>query len=53
MKKETTIKSMRLEKSTIEAIKKIAKKENRTFTNMVEVILQKSIKHKDLILSLK
>lgn len=38
----TTLKSMRLSNSTIEIVKKLAKEENRNFSNMVETIIMRS-----------
>jgi len=37
-------KTMRLDKSLVKAVKKKAEKENRSFTNMVEVLLTKAVK---------
>lgn len=37
-------KTMRLDKALIEQIKKKAEKENRSFTNMVEVLLKGAVK---------
>ena len=37
-------KAMRLDSELIESVDKIAKKENRSFTNMVEVILAQYVK---------
>lgn len=41
---ESTLKSIRLKNEVIEKVKEMAKKENRTFTNMVETILINRIK---------
>ena len=38
----TTLKSMRLSNSIIEIVKKLAKEENRNFSNMVETIIMRS-----------
>jgi len=40
MKKvDTTIKTLRLREDVVEKVQKMADKDNRTFTNMVETIL--------------
>lgn len=39
------IKSIRMDCDTIERIQKIAKKENRTFSNVVNTILKEQIKN--------
>lgn len=40
-------KTMRLKKELIEKIKSMAKKENRSFNNMVEQLLEESLKKGD------
>lgn len=42
-KKECIVKSLRLKTDIISEIEKIAEKENRSFTNMVETILIEKI----------
>lgn len=39
----TSLTSMRLDKNLIEKIKEVAKKENRTFSNVCETILKENI----------
>lgn len=45
--------SIRFDDQLIEEITKIAKEEDRTFSSMVRIVLKKTVKHKELILSLK